>query len=174
MAFTVGASRAMLWLPAEMSGLLGCGLGVPEPRIRTDIPQHPEIWGEVCGRYPLAAAWTDVRLRMTLGLGIEVIARGGGLVARVLNPVPALYRGFPLHPDDDSDPYVFRVDLSEFGIGTIRAVFAHDPTTRSTTLYPEFMPLTLRKAGRCARTRVTRSCRRPAAEVRERQITSGA
>ena len=36
-------------------------------------------------------------------------------MVRLLTPVPALYRGFPLQPDDETDPYVFRLDLSPYG-----------------------------------------------------------
>jgi hypothetical protein len=42
---------------------------------------------------------------------------------RLQTPVPALYRGFVLHPDDATDPRVFRVDLSRFGMPTVRLVF---------------------------------------------------
>ena len=38
--------------------------------------------------------------------------------------MPALARGLPLYPDDTGDPYVFRIDLSGFGIGTSRVVFS--------------------------------------------------
>jgi len=145
MAFTNGARLAMLWLPAEVSTLLGHVLGVAPAQLRTDVPQHPEIWGDLCGWYPLDAAPTDMRLRMMVGLGVQVSARGGRLVARVLNGIPAAWRGFPLHPDDEDDPYVFRIDLSQFGIGTVRVAFSRGPAgVRALT--PEFMPLSLPKA----------------------------
>ena len=102
-------------------------LEVPDDAIRTDVPHHPEIWGDLCGWYRLAARLTDVRARLMLGAGAEVFVRGGRLMVRVLTPIPALYRGFPLHPDDETDPYVFRIDLSEFGVGTARVVFGREP-----------------------------------------------
>jgi len=80
-----------------------------------------------------------------LGAGLEVFVRGGRLSIRFLTPVPVLYRGFPLHPDDDKDPYVFRVDLSRFGWGTLRVVFSHEPGTATTTAYLEVFPMTTRK-----------------------------
>jgi len=45
---------------------------------------------------------------------------------RVLTPVPAVYPGFVLHPDDENDPYVFRIDVSRFGLGTLRVVFSRE------------------------------------------------
>ena len=50
MAFTKGARHAMLWLPGEIAGLLGQFLGAPDAAVRTDIPHHPEIWSDLCGR----------------------------------------------------------------------------------------------------------------------------
>ena len=61
---------------------LGCSsglLGVPAAAIRTDIPQHPEIWGEICGRYYLPARLTDARAREMAGAGAKVFVRGGQL-----------------------------------------------------------------------------------------------
>ena len=51
----------------------------------------------------------------------------GQLILRPVTPLPALARGLPLHPDDPGDPYVFRIDLSRFGIGTSRVVFSRSP-----------------------------------------------
>ena len=45
-------------------------------------------------------------------------------MVRLLTPVPALFRGLPLYPDDEQDPYVFRLDLSKFSMGTARVVFS--------------------------------------------------
>ena len=143
MAFTNGARQAMLWLPGQTAGLLAELLGVREPIIRTDIAQHPERWNEICGWYALSGRLSDVRARMMLGAGIGVFARGGKLVLRGLSPVPSLLRGFELHPDDPGDPYVFRIDLSRYGIGTARVVFGRG--TGATTVHLEFMPMTFRR-----------------------------
>ena len=78
MAFTNGARRAMLWLPAEVGRLLRHLLGVPDDAIRTDVPHHPEIWGDLCGWYQLSARVTDTA-RLMLGAGAEVFVRGGRL-----------------------------------------------------------------------------------------------
>jgi CubicO group peptidase (beta-lactamase class C family) len=144
-AFTTGARRAVLWLPAEMGKLLNSLLGVPDEAIRADVAHHPEIWGDLCGWYDLPARLTDVRARFTMGAGVEVVARRGQLMLRGLTPVPALYRGFPLHPDDEKDPYVFRIDLSQFGIGTARVVFSREPGGGTTAVQLEFSPMSFHK-----------------------------
>ena len=145
MAFTNGASGAMIWLMAEAAGLLRQLLGVPDEVIRTDVPHHPEIWGELCGWYPVSAQLTDTQARGFAGLGAEVFVRRGQLTLRALSPVPAVYRGFPLHPDDDKDPYVFRIDLSQFGLGTARIVFSREPGAGTTRIHTDMVPLSLRK-----------------------------
>jgi CubicO group peptidase (beta-lactamase class C family) len=127
LAFTNGARRAMFWLPIEMGALLNGVLGVPDQSIRSDIPHRPELWADLCGWYQLSARLTDVRARMAAGAGAEVFVRGGRLMLRVLTPIPAVYSGFALHPDDENDPYAFRIDVSQFGLGTLRIVFTHEP-----------------------------------------------
>jgi CubicO group peptidase (beta-lactamase class C family) len=155
-AFTNGASQAMLWLPGEVAGLLSLVLGVPEEAVRTDVPQHPEIWNEICGWYPFSARLSDLRARTMLGAGVQVSVRGGQLMLRILSPVPAALRGFVLHADDDQDPYVFRMQMSDFGIGTARVVFSHEPAHDTTKITLDLMPLSLqrRKPNRTARRNV--------------------
>lgn len=145
MAFTNGAPRAAMWLPAETRELLEHLLGLSIDAIRTDVPQRPEVWGELCGWYRLAGPLTDVRMRALLGAGVEVFARGGELRLRALSPVPPLYRGFPLRPDDPNDPYVFRVDLSRVGVGSIRVVFSRTPGLGITAVHLDAMPITMTK-----------------------------
>jgi hypothetical protein len=144
LAFTNGASQALMWMPAEFGELLGHLLGVPAEGIRTDVPQRPEIWGEICGWYSLSVPLTDPRSRLWFGAGAEVLARRGELIFRFLNPIPAMYQGFRLHPDDENDPYIFRIDFSRFGIGTARVLFRREPGA-GTTAFLEFQPLPLRK-----------------------------
>jgi len=124
-AFTNGASGAQVWLGIELDRLLRQLLGVPDEAVRADVPQHPEIWSELCGRYQLPAG-TDLRGRVAMGAGAQVFVHGGRLMARILPPVPVLLRGLPLHPDDRDDPYVFRLDLSMFGMPAVRIVFGRD------------------------------------------------
>jgi CubicO group peptidase (beta-lactamase class C family) len=145
MAFTNGARLAMMWLPAETGRLLSHLIGVPDDVIRTDVPQHPEMWGDICGWYPLSAPLTDMRMRAMLGLGAEVFVRRGQLMLRVLSPIPALYRGLVLHPDDETDPYVFRVDLSGWGITTAKVVFGREPVKGAMRVHLDLMPLFLEK-----------------------------
>jgi CubicO group peptidase (beta-lactamase class C family) len=145
MAFTNGASGAMIWLMAEVAGLLRQLLGVPDDVIRTDVPHHPEIWGELCGWYPVSAQLTDNQARGIAGLGAEVFVRHGQLTLRALSPLPAAYRGFVLHPDDDKDPRVFRIDLSQFGLGTARIVFSGEPEAGTTRIHTDMFPLSLQK-----------------------------
>ena len=60
---------------------------------------------------------------------------------RFLTPIPALYRGFTLHPDDDADPEVFRVDMSGLGGGSLRVVFGRDKGTGRGVLHLDLMPV---------------------------------
>ena len=124
-AFTNGSRRAMAWLGAEASGILGRTLGVPDPVIRADVPHHPEIWTDICGWYSFRGSFRDAQKWFVTGA--EVLVRRGQLTLRPLTPVPALARGLPLHPDDPGDPLLFRIDLSSLGIGTCRVVFSRSP-----------------------------------------------
>jgi hypothetical protein len=50
-----------------------------------------------------------------------------------------------LHPDDHEDPYVFRVDLAQFGMGTLRVVFSHEATTGTTAVHLDVFPMSAHK-----------------------------
>jgi CubicO group peptidase (beta-lactamase class C family) len=141
MGFTNGTHRGSLWLPTELGAVLDDLIGVPHPAIRTDVPQRPDVWGELCGWYHLPGPLTDVRMRGFVGAGAEVSVRGGELRLRFLTPAPPLYRGFALHPDDAADPTAFRVDFSSFGIGSLPVVFSRDGGT--TALHLGLMPVSL-------------------------------
>jgi len=145
MAFTNGARQADLWLPAEVSDLLQRLLGISGRAGHPDVPHHPATWGDICGCYRLSARLTDVRLRGMIGAGAEVFVRGGRLMLRFLTPIPDLYRGFPLYPDDNKDPYLFRINLSESGLESMQVVFGQDPEGTTTRLHFDLMPLTLAK-----------------------------
>jgi CubicO group peptidase (beta-lactamase class C family) len=129
LGFTNGARNAVVWLTAEMAWLLGDLIGAPADVIRTDVPHHPEIWGDLCGPYKPIAQRTDMQAWGLAGAGAEVLVRHGQLVLRAMSPIPAVYRGFPLHPDDARDPYVFRIDLSHYDLGTARVVFSGEGAT---------------------------------------------
>ena len=144
-AFTNGSRGAMSWFIIEASGLLGEVLGVSDEIIRTDVPHHPELWGDLRGWYQLSAQWTDMQSRLMAGLGAEVFVRGDQLMIRVLSPIPLLYRGFVLHPDDENDPDVFRIDLGKYGFGTQRVVFSRDASGAATGIHVDVLPLRLEK-----------------------------
>lgn len=145
MGFTNGSRQAMIWMPGEMSTLLRRALDLPNDAIRTDISHHPEIWPELCGWYALSAKLTDIRARAIAAAGVEVFVRRGRLFIRFLSPIPVLFRGFPLHPDDAADPYAFRVDLSQLGVGMLRVVFSRHAGAGTTRVHCDVMPLTLEK-----------------------------
>jgi len=158
MAFANGARRGMHWLTPEVGGLVRQILGVPDEVIRTNVPQRPELWAEMCGWYRFSAQLTDPG-KLALGAGAEVFVRGGRLMIRFLSPIPALYRGFLLDPDDDTDPFVFRIEFPWFGMSTGRVVFTRVPgggRRRSTSTLA-------RRRFRSNRRRPTRSCGPPRA-----------
>jgi CubicO group peptidase (beta-lactamase class C family) len=143
-AFTNGSSGAFVWLQTELGRLLHRLLDVPDEVVRTDLPHHPEIWGDLCGRYRLPERISDLRGRVAMGAGAQVFVRGGRLMVRLLTPLPALYRGLALHPDDEQDPYVFRLDLSKFGT-TVRVAFAREPGAGTTALHTDLQLQSLYK-----------------------------
>jgi CubicO group peptidase (beta-lactamase class C family) len=125
--------------------LLRSLLGRPADTVRTDVPERPEIWGDLCGWYSLGpGVLTDPQPRM-LGAGVEVAVRRNHLTMRGQLPIPAVRRGLRLHPDDEDDRYVFRIDLSALGPGTTRVVFSREPTGQVSALHLGLMPMTLRK-----------------------------
>jgi CubicO group peptidase (beta-lactamase class C family) len=144
MAFANGAKPGMHWLTPEADRVLRHLLGIPSDEIRTDVPQHPEIWGDLCGWYHFSAYLTDPG-KLAIGAGVEVFVRRGQLMIRALSPIPVLYRGFALHPDDEKDPYVFRIALPWFGIGTGRVIFNREPGVGTTAVHLDFGPLSFQK-----------------------------
>jgi CubicO group peptidase (beta-lactamase class C family) len=148
-AFTNGARNAVVWLQAETGKLLGELIGAPPDRIRTDVPQHPEIWGDICGWYTPRAQRSDMQARGLAGAGVHIVVRRGQLILRSLSPLPGLFRGLALHPDDEHDPYGFRVDLSAYDLGTARVVFSRAAGT--TRIHTDVVPLVLEKRRRTVR-----------------------
>ena len=107
------------------AALLRRRLGLPDQTIRSDIPARPETWKEICGWYsPDRGPVTNLFTRALMGAGAEVTVRDGRLMLKPLHPVPAIRHGMRLHPDDANDPYVFRVEMPEYGIN-LRVVFSH-------------------------------------------------
>jgi hypothetical protein len=143
-AFVTGADLAMLWLPTELARLLNGLLGIPEPAVRTDLPQHPETWPTLCGLYGYPGRLTDIRARLMTGLGGQVFVRGDELRLRLFSPVPGFLAGLRLVPDDERDPDVFRADLGRYGLPTARIVFSRDGPT-VTAMHLDIFPMSLKR-----------------------------
>jgi CubicO group peptidase (beta-lactamase class C family) len=137
MVFTNGAANVFstLWLLGEAERLLRDLISAQGDGVRADVPHRPEIWGELCGWYRRRAQRTDMMAWSMVGAGAEIGVRRGELMVRTLGLIPVLYRGLRLHPDDPDDPYVFRVDLSPYGMDTGRLVFSRDATGATTGLH---------------------------------------
>jgi CubicO group peptidase (beta-lactamase class C family) len=146
LALANGAKPGMHWLTAPSAAVLRGLIGAPDEGIRPDIPQRPEVWAQLCGRYRFSSYPTDPQ-RLAFGLGAEVLVRRGRLVLRFLSPLPVLYRGFELHPDDETDPYVFRVEIPVVGLGSARVVFTAATDPGSAVFHFDFAPMTFRRTG---------------------------
>jgi len=133
---TNGSPGAFGWLSIELEDVLRRLVGVPGDTMREDVAQRPETWGRLCGRYVLQPP-ADLRQRLMFGAGVEVFVGGDRLMVRVLTPIPALYRGLELHPDDSTDPTVFRLDLRPFGMSLVRVVFGAGPDGRATVVHTD-------------------------------------
>ena len=146
-AFTNGARNtfAATWLMGETESLLGDLIGATRGGIRADIPQHPEIWGDLCGWHRPRAQRTDLQAWSMVGAGVQVLVRRGQLVLRTLSPIPALWRGLRLRPGDKDDPYVFLIDLSPYGIDTVRVVFSRDDAGATTGVHLDGILLSAEK-----------------------------
>ncbi len=81
---------------------------------------------------------------MMLGAGIRVFVRGGELTVGVLNAVPAMSRGVPLHPDDPEDPYVFRIRIDSLDV-TARVVFRPDESGGATSMHTDLGLMSFRR-----------------------------
>jgi CubicO group peptidase (beta-lactamase class C family) len=147
-AFTNGSSGAFAWLQLELLQVLRELLGVPGGAGRRDVPHHPEVWPDLCGRYVFPPRISDLRARLMIPGGVEVFVRGGRLMVRLLAPVPALSSGFPLEPDDDDDASAFRVDLTAFGMSRVQIVFGRVAGGRASVLHADLggQPISLVRA----------------------------
>jgi CubicO group peptidase (beta-lactamase class C family) len=138
-AFTNGSTGAVSWLQIELDRLLSQLLGISEKTARRDVPHHPEIWADLCGRYVLQPRIGDLRGRLMLSGGAEVFVGGGRLMVRLLTPVPLPFRRLPLEPDDERDPCVFRLDLSRFGMAPLRVVFSREAGGRASAAHTDLV-----------------------------------
>ena len=136
-AFTNGSPGAFGWLQIELDRLLQQLLGDSDAIVRHDVPHHPEIWPDICGRYVFVPRIGDLRNRLMLSRGAEVVVGGGRLTVRLLTPFPIPLRGLPLEPDDADDPEVFRLDMSRFGMPSVRVVFNREAGGRATAAHTD-------------------------------------
>jgi CubicO group peptidase (beta-lactamase class C family) len=121
-------------------------LDLPQDQVRADLPQHAEVWADLCGWYgPNPGPLTNLRVRGVAGAGFEVAVHKDKLVLRGMTPVPRLRHGLTLHPDDPSDPDVFRVDLSNLGLPTSRVTFSRGEDGRVDGLNLGVLPMSLVK-----------------------------
>lgn len=111
--------------------------------MRDDLPLRDGALAELEGWYQLDGPWTDLRKRVFLGAGAEVFGRDGRPWLRFLTPIPYLYRGFEMRPDDPGDPDVYRLDLDE--AGTSRVAFERDAGGVVSAMALEMMPLRLER-----------------------------
>lgn len=99
-------------------------LGVPADAVSRDVPQHPAVWADLCGRYSLGpGVLVDPQPRSLLAAGLQVRA-GDSLTIGV----PLLPWRLDLHPEP-GDHDAFRVDLSRLGTdapGVVPVVFARN------------------------------------------------
>ena len=144
--FSNGARDPLFWLSTEADGVLGAALGVSAEDERDELPPWSEAAAELTGWYRLDGPWSDLRKRVFMGVGAEVFERDGQSMLRFLSPVPDLYRGFALQPDDPTDPDVFRIDLDE--AGTSRVVFRRAADGAVASLVLGMMPLELQRRPR--------------------------
>jgi CubicO group peptidase (beta-lactamase class C family) len=120
-------------------------LGVRDDVVRADVPEHPEVWSDLCGFYSFGPGMLcDPQPRMTLGAGVEVAVRGEQLIVRGQTPIPAVRRGLRLHPQTD-DPYAFRIDLSALKLGTSPVVFSPDRGGDVRAMHLSLVPMSLHK-----------------------------
>ena len=133
--------------PARVSdAVLREMLGVAADGPRLDVPEHPDVWAGICGWYgPDPGPLTNARVRMLMGAGAEVVVREGHLVLRGLTPAPRLRKGFRLHADDPADPYLFRLDLTDLGLGTWPVAFSRNGDGTVAALHLGSMPMSLAK-----------------------------
>jgi len=120
-------------------------LDLPDDAVRIDVPEHPEIWSDLCGWYSFGpGVLTDPQPKATLGAGVEVVVRREQLTIRGQTPIPAVRKGLRLHPEGD-DPYAFRIDLSGLKLGTSRVVFSREPDGEVTALHLGLTPMSFQK-----------------------------
>ena len=147
MAFANGARRGMHWLAPEVAGLLRRLLGVPDAAIRTDVAAPPRDLGRPLRlvrvlRPPDRSGPVRVRRRR----------RGRRATRPADDPGPEpdtrAVPGICPAPRRRHDPYVFRIELPWFGIGTCRVVFSRAPGGATTAVHLDVAPHVVPEAAR--------------------------
>jgi hypothetical protein len=86
-------------------------LDIPDPATqlpKPDVPEHPELWGAICGNYgPTPGPNTNFRQWTGFGAEVTVLVDGNHLVMR--SPDGAYKDGVQLHPVDENDPLSFEI-----------------------------------------------------------------
>jgi CubicO group peptidase (beta-lactamase class C family) len=136
-ALTNGSPGAFTWLQVELDRLMRQLLGLPDEAPRPRFAPDAEALSGLCGRYVFPPRISDLRVRLVLRGGAEVSVRDGRLMVQLVTSVPGLHREFPLQPDDVQDPSVFRLDLAEYGMPSIRVAFSRDATGRATAAHTD-------------------------------------
>ena len=62
---------------------------------------------------------------------------------RAYAPVPQVYRAHRLHADDPDDPYLFRLDFTDEGLGTWPVAFSRDDGARGMSMHVGVLPMSL-------------------------------
>jgi CubicO group peptidase (beta-lactamase class C family) len=135
LAFTNGSRNAGSWLVGEMRRLLGDLIGAPDDRLRTDVPQRPDVWPDLCGWYRPRAQRTDMMAKLIMGAAVQVLVQRGRLVVRTVSPVSSLRQGLRLYPADPDDPDAFDLDLTAYGLGTGKIYFSRNGSGQVTGLH---------------------------------------
>ena len=124
LAFANGARGGLHWLAPEDGGLLRRLLGVPRRGIRSDLPHHPRALGRPLRPLPVRRPPDRPG---TLRPRRRAPGRGpAGAFGSGPQPDPRAGAGL-LHPDDEHDPDVFRIELPWSGGGTAGSSSAADP-----------------------------------------------
>ena len=156
--FTNGSSGAFAWLDLELHELLREVLGAPSDTTQEPIPEHPETWAGLCGRYVLPPRISDLRGRLMMGGGAEVFVDAGRLTIRLLTPHPMALRGLPLRAADRGDPDVYVLDPGDAALPRVRIVFVRDAEGRATRAHADVagQPWSLIRVGDLSARRLVR------------------
>ena len=121
-------------------------LDLQDDAVRTDVPDHPEVWSDLRGWHSLGPgaahrppAKDDARGRRRDRRPPRATSR---FVGRPRSRRCA--RAFASTPRPD-DPYAFRIDLSGLELGASPVVFGREPDGEVTALHLGLTPMSLRK-----------------------------